>query len=243
MKVLIIGISGQIGNSIAQVLARSGYQVWGIDKKFPTNGTETLSGFSLVPDEIEWSSSFEIDFSDFLDYSSGDFFHAVIIATRYRSREKNGFLAENEIIGHLKATFIEPCLFYKYLVSKGSITEATTTIFLGSTNSLEISHQSLGYGAASAALVRAYKQLVVEEKTGNLYLILLGVLLPLTEKEMIKRTTILELAKFTSFLIENPISSLQGEPIPFAGTRLSLDATAVKSGFFNELFFKSEEEK
>jgi len=246
MKVLIIGISGQIGSSIAQLLVQSGYQVWGIDKKFPMNGTDILSGFSLVPDQIDWSRGIGIDFSRLLSHLSDDFFNAVIITTRYRSRvekEANDFLVEKEIIGHLKATVVEPYLFYKYLIAKGSITDATTTIFLGSTNSLEVSHQALGYGAAGAALVRAYKQLVVREKKGNLYLILLGVLLPLTEKNVVKRTTIVELVKFISFLVENPMISLQGEPIPFAGARLSLDATAVKSGFFKELFFEPEEEK
>lgn len=237
--ILVVGASGKIGRALSAKFLDDGLEVLGVDYGESPIQHANFNYFKL-PREFDWNKA---GINELLATELGFVKGAidlVIFATRFREEinvNNEELLSETreKLIRHIDASMITPFLFSKYLNNHSMISNNSVLVFLGSTNGLEISQQSIGYGIANAALHRMYKQISVEIQIAS-FLILIGAILPLEEEDMARKDTLQDLYALINFLSEKKPRALVGEPIFLASGRLSLDATAVKLGIFNRLF-------
>ncbi len=237
--IAILGGHGRLGAAIAQHLQDRGSAVFSIDLSRSCQCTDG-------PDSLGTAASWEHQFDDlwrqaseFLD--SPHPMRALITATRARTLggQEGNDPSCGDLEEQLTATVRAPIAAAVSLLPRLDPLTAPSVVFLASTNGQSLSHQSLGYHAANAALLQTSRYLSVRWRNlARIHCVAIGAIHlrdVADEKISVPGVQLKDLNSVIDFLLDVDCASLIGEPLILAAGRSSLDATAVHQNRFSDL--------
>ncbi len=250
-SILIVGGLGTIGSKINDHYENENIIPYVLDTKKKILGAslEKKKGRLLY---FENENIFQVDgnLSTELEIT----FDTIIFAVRYRNNLPATFVRDlsNETLDDLSLTLnitlIQQLQLLQVILKKHKNENGLSVIFIYSSNAKEISHQSLGYHVANAAIEQACKYISVHfaSQGVRIFPVQIGAIntdsvisdeinTKVDSKPLFQPVTLDELMKLIQFLSQDGLEGLSGSPIVLTKGRSNMDVTAAYEGVFGNL--------